>query len=89
MTDSELSEASRTPVPPDAEMEQSLRHEVVKATEAGVDFTLRQIRTASEKKLGLPEGFYKEHQSWKDKSKEIVQDEIVRCPDCQCTCNEC
>ena len=77
MSDSELSEASHTPVPPDHQLEQSLRREVVRATKVGDDVTIRKIRTASEKKLGLPDGFYKGHESWKEKSKEIVQDQIV------------
>lgn len=78
MSDSELSEASHTPVPPDDELEQSLRREVVQAAKANNDFTLRQIREASEKSLGLPVGFYKGHESWNAKSKEIVRDQIVR-----------
>jgi hypothetical protein len=77
MSDSELSEASKTPVPSDTELENSLRREVNRASKAGDELTLRQIRGASEKKLGLPEGFYKSHSAWKDRSKEIVQDQAV------------
>ena len=78
MSDSELSEASHTPVPPDSEIEQSLRREVNRATKDGGDVTLRSDRTASEKKLGLPDGFYKGHETWKDRSKEVVHDQLVR-----------
>jgi hypothetical protein len=77
MSDSELSEASRTPAPSDTELENSLRREVNRANKTGDDVTLRQIRDASEKKLGLPEGFYKSHSAWKDRSKEVVQDQVV------------
>lgn len=80
MSDSELSEPSQPPVPPDDELENSLRREVVRAQAKGEeDFTLRQIRAASEKKLGLSDGFYKNHAAWKDRSKEVVSDQIV-CP---------
>ncbi len=77
MSDSDLSEASYTPVPPNDEIEQSLRREVNRATKAGGDITVNLIRAASESKLGLPKGFYKSHEVWKGKSKEIVQDQLV------------
>lgn len=79
MSDSELSEASNTPIPPDFELENSLRREVNRA--AGEGPTLNQIRTASEKRLGLPAGFYKNDAVWKAKSKEVVQDQVVSTDD--------
>ena len=77
MSDSELSEASHTPVPPDNEIEESLRREVTRATKAGGDITVNLMRKASEGKLGLPDGFYKSHDIWKVKSKDVVQDQLV------------
>ena len=78
MSDSGLSDAPSMPVPPDFELANSLRREVNRVNKSGEDATLRQIRAASEKRLGLPDGFYRGHDVWKDKSKEIVQDQIVR-----------
>jgi hypothetical protein len=82
MSDSELSELSQAPVPPDDELEGSLRREVARFQERGEhdQLTLRNIRAASEKKLGLPDDFYKDHAVWKTKSKEVVNDQVVsRC----------
>ena len=76
MSDSELSDDPGTPVPSDHELEQSLRREVVKANKAGDDVTVKRIRVASEKRLGLPEDFYKSHATWKDKSKDIITHQV-------------
>lgn len=77
MSDSELSDAPDMGIPPDFELENSLRREVNRATAAAEDITLKIIRTASEKRLGLPEGFYRDHPVWKGKSKTIVHDQVV------------
>ena len=77
MSDSELSEVSATPTPPDHELEKSLRREVVKASRAGIDYSYNSIRAASELKLGLRKGFYKGHEEWADKSKEVILDQKV------------
>ena len=76
MSDSELSEAPQTPVPSDNELEQSLRKEVVRIQKSGDDLSIKAARTASEKRLGLTEGFYKGHEVWKDKSKDIITDQV-------------
>ncbi|EHY58505.1 hypothetical protein HRR83_007120 [Exophiala dermatitidis] len=76
MSDSELSEASATPVPPDRELEKSLRREVVKAQKEGVEFSYNYIRAASEKSLGLTSGFYKNHPEWKQRSKQVVDSQL-------------
>lgn len=80
MSDSELSEASSVSVPPDFELENSLRREVNRLTANGEETTVRVVRAASEQKLGLPDGFYKGHAVWKVKSKDIVQDQFVEFP---------
>ncbi|KIW89271.1 uncharacterized protein Z519_10124 [Cladophialophora bantiana CBS 173.52] len=74
-SDSELSEASRTPAPPDHELERSLRREVVKAQRDGIDFSTNYIREASEAKLGLTKGFYKTHHEWAERSKAIIAEQ--------------
>ena len=75
MSDSELSDDPGTPVPSDNELEQSLRREVFKVSSTGDDVTVKRVRAASEKRLGLPEGFYKSHETWNDKSKIIIKDQ--------------
>jgi hypothetical protein len=78
MSDSDLSEASVSPAPPDDELEKSLRREVVKAQKAGEEYTVNTIRAASEAQLGLSPGFYKSHDEWKDRSKNVIRAQIVR-----------
>ena len=77
MSDSELSDAPDVGIPPDFELENSLRREVNRATKNNEEITLKFIRTASETRLGLPEGFYKNHELWKGKSKTVVLNQIV------------
>lgn len=77
MSDSELSEASKTPTPPDHELERSLRREVVKAQRAGEEYSFNSVRKASESKLGLANGFYKNHEEWSQRSKDIIRDQMV------------
>lgn len=78
MSDSELSDAPMTPLPPDSELEKNLRREVVKAQRAGVeDSTVNSIRAASEGSLGLKSGFYKNHEKWVAKSKQIIKEQFV------------
>jgi hypothetical protein len=77
MSDSDLSDAPSFEVPPDFELENSLRREFNRANAGDGDPTLRTIRAASEKRLRLPEGFYKGHATWSQKSKEIVHDQAV------------
>ena len=76
MSDSELSVASHTPVPSDNELERSLRKEVVRIQETGTAPSIKAARSASEKRLGLTDGFYKGHETWKDKSKDIITDQV-------------
>lgn len=78
MSDSELSDAPMTPLPPDSELEKSLRREVVKAHQAGIEgSTVNSIRAASEDKLGLKSDFYKNHDTWGARSKQIIKEQIV------------
>ncbi|RMD41572.1 hypothetical protein DV735_g3588, partial [Chaetothyriales sp. CBS 134920] len=76
MSVSDPSDDSGTAVPPHEVLEQSLRREVVRTTKSGADVTVKRIRDASEKKLGLPEGFYKSHATWKDLSRTIIEDQV-------------
>jgi len=78
MSDSELSEASAIPIPPDHELEKTLRDEVVDAQKNDIEYTVNSIRTASEEKLGLDKGFYKNSAEWAQRSKDIIKDQTVR-----------
>lgn len=42
------------------------------------DLTVKRVRIAAEKRLGLQKDFFKDHPVWKDKSKVIIQAEVVR-----------
>lgn len=73
-SDSGLSD--RAP-PSDAILEKTLRDIVRKAE---VDpITVKRVRTAAEERLGLDAGFFKSHDEWNEKSKEIIEDAFVRC----------
>ncbi|KAI1612496.1 hypothetical protein EDD37DRAFT_625055 [Exophiala viscosa] len=80
MSDSELSEASATSMPPDHELEKSLRAEVVDAQKNDIEYTVNSIRTASEDKLGLDNGFYKNSAAWVQRSKDIIKDQSAIFP---------
>ncbi|KIX00913.1 uncharacterized protein Z518_09978 [Rhinocladiella mackenziei CBS 650.93] len=77
MSDSELPEASESPAPPAHELEKSLRRETVKAQKSDPNFSYNSIRAASEAKLGLRKGFYKNHEEWASRSKKIIQEQLV------------
>ena len=77
-SDSDLSEVSKTPAPPDNELEKALRREVVAAQKNEVDFSYKYIRTAAETKLGLTPGFYKNHEDWNQRSKGIIDEQMVQ-----------
>lgn len=67
-------------MPTDQEYETSLRN-AIKAHFANPEgeITVRSARTKSEEDLGLESGFYKNSDVWKDKSKEIIQDQVDKC----------
>lgn len=76
-SDSDLSEESKTPTPPDSELEKALRHEVITAQKKEIDFSYKYIRTAAETKLGLTPNFYKSHEDWNARSKAIIEEQMV------------
>lgn len=77
MSDSELSDAPSNATPSDSELGKSLRAELKKAASRSDEYSVTSVREASEKSLGLPAGFYKNHATWKAKSKEIITTESV------------
>jgi hypothetical protein len=73
MSDSELSDAAA--IPSDAILEKTLRDIVRKAE---VDpITVKRVRTAAEERLGLDPGFFKGHDEWEEKSKDIIEAAFV------------
>lgn len=67
-------------MPTDAEYEASLRNAVREHyANPEEEATVRSMRTKSEQDLGLDEGFYKNDDTWKDKSKQIIQDQFQKC----------
>lgn len=67
-------------MPTDLEYETSLRNAVQAHYSNPVEeATVRSMRTKSEDDLGLETGFYKNNDVWKEKSKEIIQDQFNKC----------
>lgn len=77
MSDSELSEASSDLAPSDYDLEKSLRQEVTKAHKAGIEFSVNSIREASEQKLGLRKDYFRNHETWAKRSKDVIKDQMV------------
>jgi len=67
-------------VPSDKVLEQGLRDEVAAIFHKGnmEDLTVKRVRLAAEKKLGVKEGFFKSTGDWKVRSDQIIRDEVVR-----------
>lgn len=64
----------------DDRIEQAIRNVVRKAfrTDEADLLTYRRIRTVSEKKLRLPNGSFKSDSKWAKKSKQVIDDALVR-----------
>lgn len=65
--------------PSDAQIEKCL-HGVVKSllrTGNGEQLTVKNARSRAEEALDLPVGFFKTHDQWKDRSKEVIEDFAV------------
>ncbi|KIW69250.1 hypothetical protein PV04_05137 [Phialophora macrospora] len=75
-SDSELSEASKPPTPPDYELENALRRAVIDAQKDEIDFSYKYIRTVAEGKLGLTSGFFKNHENWNQRSKRVIEEQM-------------
>lgn len=76
MSDSSLSSAT----PSQPALEQALRLAVQRVYKLGnlEELTVKRIRAAAEQDLDLEEGFFKSDSTWKEKSKDIIQSEVVR-----------
>lgn len=67
-------------LPSNIQLEYALRHAVQIVYKNGnvEDLTIKRIRNAAEKNLDLEDGFFKNDATWKEKSKSIIQAEVVR-----------
>ncbi|KAL9102525.1 MAG: hypothetical protein Q9163_002334 [Psora crenata] len=76
MSESSLSTARA----PDTQIERALRNAVRKVYKRGdlENLTFKRIRKSVEERLDLEEDFFKSDASWKDKSKALIQSEVVR-----------
>ena len=76
MSDSSLSDS----VPSEKELEQALRKTVRKIyTSEDLDnLTVKRIRKSVEADLDLPDDFFKNDPTWKERSKDVIQSEVVR-----------
>lgn len=70
---------SHAAIPADSEIETTLRAIVARLYKAGDhdELTVKRVRKAAEMRLELPDGFLKENEDWKMKSKDIIGDEHV------------
>ena len=66
--------------PSDAALKEALQGVVQEIYESQKveDLTVKRVRIAAEKRLGLQQDFFKDHPVWKDRSKDIIQAEVVR-----------
>ena len=67
-------------VPTDAILERALRNAVQQVYETGnlENLTIKRIRKSAEEDLELQDDFFKNDFAWKDKSKTVIQSEVVR-----------
>lgn len=91
MSDSESESDKSTPdVLSDEKLEKGLRDTVGNIYKTGNldELTVKRVRLATEKALGLDEGFFKGDARWKSKSDEIIKNEVVcaslACLRCDC-----
>ena len=76
MSDSSLSDGA----PSKEVLEQALRNAVTDVYQSGDldNLTVKRIRKSVEIDLDLREDFFKNDPAWKDRSKNVIQSEVVR-----------
>lgn len=79
MSGSDSESLSSASVPDDETIEQGLRDVVANIFQKGTldDLTVKRVRAATEKSLGLDEGFFKGDESWKPRSDAVIKQEAV------------
>ncbi|EON67915.1 hypothetical protein W97_07412 [Coniosporium apollinis CBS 100218] len=78
MSDLSDSEDGSTRLPPEPRIEQALRQAVATISKSGnhEDLTVNRVRAAAVADLALPDGFFKSNVEWKNRSKDIITDEV-------------
>ncbi|KAJ5998741.1 Transcriptional regulator [Penicillium sp. IBT 35674x] len=79
LSDSESeSEPDVSTTPSDKQLEKGLRDEVAGIFKSGnmEELTVKRVRLAAEKKLGLAEGYFKTTGDWKARSEQIIKAEV-------------
>jgi hypothetical protein len=71
-SDSELSDAA----PPSGVILERTLRDIVRNAEVD-PITVKRVRTAVEERLGLDPGFFKGHDEWEEKSKDIIEAAFV------------
>lgn len=63
----------------DTKIERALRKTVghFYAEERYDDLTVKRVRAAAAEELGLDEGWFKAHEDWNARSKEVINSEVV------------
>ena len=79
MPDSESDQPLVAPRPSDKALTQTLRDVVAGIFKSGKmeELTVKRVRLAAEKKLGIEEGFFKDDGDWKKRSDQIIKEEAV------------
>lgn len=79
MSDPEFETRSSSGLLSAESIEQGLRATVAKIYKSGNldELTVKRVRLATEKILGLEQGVLKAHAEWKQRSEEIIKDEVV------------
>ncbi|KAF4200961.1 hypothetical protein CNMCM8927_002256 [Aspergillus lentulus] len=76
--DSDSSQLAAPARPSDDALEKALRDSVAKIYQSGKmeELTVKRVRLAAERALGLEEGFFKGDSAWKSKSDQVIKDEV-------------
>ncbi|KAF2271366.1 uncharacterized protein EI97DRAFT_428394 [Westerdykella ornata] len=74
-----MSDSDDSPnVPPDSIISRTLRDVVIGLHKSGnhEDLTVKRVRARAEEQLGLPSGFLKSDQNWKQKSSDLIHEAV-------------
>ena len=80
-SDSDSDEPLAPSRPSDKAINKALRDVVANIFKSGKmeELTVKRVRLAAEKALGIEEGFFKGDATWKTKSDQIIKEEVVSC----------
>lgn len=77
--DSDSDQSLTTSRPSDNQLDKALRDVVADTFKSGKtdELTVKRMRLAAEKALGIEEGFFRSDNVWKVKSDQIIKEEVV------------